>query len=370
MGSEISSDRALRTRAAIQFRPYSIPLVTPYRWAKGTQHNRRGILVRADLDGALGFGEIAPPPDQSFDADNLIQVADDLVDGLDVMDRNFIKALDDRSPPARVRCGISAAWFAARGATAQRSLGAELVELIGIDRDPAHRVPVNGLITEAAPAEAVARTVSILEAGMDTIKIKCTDARDLDLRRVAAIRQAAPAATLRLDPNESWRKEWIEGHLMAMAQFEVEYVEQPLPRETAPETMAAIRKSSPVPIAADQVVLGLKEAEAILNAHAADALILKAPRLGGPDRVLQVARLAAHRGIPTTVTASLETAVGLHTALHCASLLDAPIPACGLGTARFLEHDVGTPPTLSSGRMEVPKTPGLGVTIPWQSEEP
>lgn len=62
-----------------------------------------------------------------------------------------------------------------------------------------------------------------------------------------------------------------------------------------------------------------------------------------------------------TITNSLETAVGVTTALHIASLHPAPIPDCGFGTSRFFAEDVATPPTIVDGRMAVPAAPGLDV---------
>lgn len=363
-----SWDGAARSSQAVEFRTYAVPLRTPYRWAKGTQHERRGLLVRVGVDGAIGFGEVAPPPDLVFEPENLMAEGERLVAGIEPADPGFVAALDERDPPARLRCGITSAWYAARAAAAGRTMSTHLAEVLGVAHDPASQVPVNGLVTENEPSEAATRAVSILRDGMDTIKIKCTEDRELDLRRVASVRSAAPPASLRLDPNESWREDWVEEHLGAMAEFDIEYVEQPLPRTTTLATWAALRAASPVPIAADQSVLGLTELRELLDASAADVMILKAPRLGGPDRVVRAGQMASCRGVPSTVTASLETSVGLLTALHCASLLAPPVPACGLATARFLQRDVGTPPAISQGRMDVPADPGLGLTIEWQAK--
>ncbi len=122
-----------------------------------------------------------------------------------------------------------------------------------------------------------------------------------------------------------------------------------------------MRRESPIPIALDHAVHGLEAARAIAEAGAADVLVLKPQRLGGPDRLLEVAEFAAKSGLRCTLTNSLETAVGLHLALHCAALL--PASAAGLGTARYLARDVAPPPAIVAGHMAVPRAPGLGVAL-------
>ena len=41
---------------------YSLPLTIPYRWAKGAQTTRGGLIIRMQTDGCTGWGETAPPP--------------------------------------------------------------------------------------------------------------------------------------------------------------------------------------------------------------------------------------------------------------------------------------------------------------------
>lgn len=342
--------------------PYALPLRVPYRWAKGEHHERRGLLVRADLDGAVGWGEAAPAPHRDVDLPAYAAQARRLLAGLDPHDEAFGQQLDAHQPAARLRCGIMTAWLAARACRAGESLGATLARAQSLGRPPAARVPVNGLVTEATPAAAADRAVELHAAGHDTLKIKCGDDREGDVARVRAVREALPEARLRLDANEAWPAAWALRQLEAMAPFTVDYVEQPLPRTATPEELARLRARSPIPVALDESARDVDAVRRLLDAGAADVLILKSQRLGGPDRTLQAVRLAETAAVPCTVTASLETAVGHTTALHCAALLPEPVPPCGLGMARFFAHDVATGPVSRHGWMQVPTVPGLGLT--------
>jgi L-alanine-DL-glutamate epimerase-like enolase superfamily enzyme len=334
--------------ARLEFRPYRLPLAIPYRWAKGVQTERAGALARCEIDGAVGWGEAAPSPEREVDGPAFAAEGAAMVAGLDPAAGDFLDRLDARGVRSmRLRCAAATAWLSARAAAAGTSLAAFLA--IGNER-PAAFVPVNGIITEATPEDAAARARTLVAAGMRTLKIKCTENRAGNLARVAAIRAAAPTARLRLDANEGWPAAWSLDHL-----------KEPLARATADEALAAYARAAPVRVALDESIADPATARRLIARGAAHVLILKAPRLGGPDRVLTVARMAAAAGVASTITVSLETAVGTAAAVHAAALLPAPIPDCGLGMSRFFARDVCPPPALVGGRIAVPQTPGLGV---------
>jgi o-succinylbenzoate synthase len=343
--------------ARIEVKPYRLRLRTPYRWAKGVQDHRCGLILRADLDGAIGWGEVALPPHVAYPGNALAQSCRALVADLDPADPNFLGEVDLRECAPRLRCGISTAVLTARARAAGRSLAAYLAE--GKRAIP-ESVPVNDLIGDAAPGDCVRRAQAAVARGQDTVKVKCATDRELDLARIGAIRAAFPDLAIRLDPNESWPLEWAALQLDAMAEFRIEYCEEPLPRETSLHEYARLRRRTRVPIALDDSARSTFHVERIIEVGAADVLILKAQRVGGPDRCHDIIRLAEANGLRCTVTASLETSVGLYVGLHCAALTAAPVAAAGIGTARYFAENVDDPPAIVDGRMRVPAEPGLG----------
>ena len=342
----------------MEFIPYDLPLRIPYRWAKGEQLTRGGLLSCCDLDGAVGWGEMAPPPHENVDGPARVAEAQAAVDGLDPRDDNFLDQVDARSPYERIRCAIATAWLSAQAAAAGQSLSAYLA---ADDETPATQVPVNGLVTDGDPQAAAETARRLVAEGARTLKIKCGAARRDDLVRVREIRRTVPDAVLRLDANEAWHPDWAAEHLSDFADFGIDYVEQPIPAGDD-AALAKVRRESVVPIAADEGALDADSIRALLAADAVDALILKPQRLGGPDRTVEIIRLAAAQGVRCTITNSLETAVGVTAALHIASLHRPPVPDCGFGTSRFFAQDMATPPPIVDGHMTVPTEPGLGVT--------
>ena len=344
--------------ARIEIRPYAVPLSVPYRWSKGVQHERCGVVVGIELDGGIGWGEAALPPHVIYPGAAFADQCRALLFGLDPERDDFLDQLALREVPARVRCGISSALIAARAAREKKSLSAYLA---GPSRPVASRVPVNDLIGDEKPETCVERAAAAVARGQDTVKIKCDSNRALDVARVGAIREAFPDIAIRIDPNESWPLSWALDQLRAMAAFRIEYVEEPLPRGTTLAHYAELCRESPIPVALDDSARSLTHVQSIIAQRAAHVLILKPPRLGGPDLTVEVVDTAAAAGLRSVVTASLETAIGLTVALHCGALLPDPIPPCGIGTARFLARDLAPPPPIQDGFMVVPSRPGLGI---------
>jgi o-succinylbenzoate synthase len=342
----------------IDFKAYALPLKTTYRYSKGVFHQRCGLLVRAEIDGHIGWGEAAPAPCVPVDGPAYAHQAETLINGLDIADDQFLRKLDDRKPKSSLRCGISTAWLSASASAKGMSLNRFIYTG---KQEPAETIPVNGLVVDDTIEGALEQARHYIDTGMKTIKIKCFTDFERDLARVGAIRRAFPDAALRLDPNEAWTEAVALNYLEKMSRFNIEYIEDALPPDRSMETFAELRSKSPIKLAWDEPAQSIKAIRNLIDADAVDVLILKLYRTGGPDRLFDMIRLSEQHDIQCTVTSSLDTAIGTTAALHCASLLPAPIPDCGMGISHFLERDVASVPPIENGRMRVPSGPGLGL---------
>ena len=102
----------------------------------------------------------------------------------------------------------------------------------------------------------------------------------------------------------------------------------------------------------------------MLDAEAADVVILKPSAVGGISRARAAAELARAAGVEVVPTSFLDGAVAVLGALHLAASLPGPLPACGLATSALLETDLAPPPVPEGGELRVPTEPGLGAR-PW-----
>lgn len=192
------------------------------------------------------------------------------------------------------------------------------------------RFEVNAMIPRVSPGEA-ARLA--LESGCRTVKVKVGDGPGLD--RVAAVRDAVgDRVKIRLDANAAW--DGVDAAVDALrrfAPFGIELVEDPV--ETVAE-LAWVRAESPIPVAAESCVRTFDDVQELVDASAADALVLKPQRFGGVRACLRAAALFEG---PVIASSALETSVGLAAvAALAAALPNAPF-AHGVGTALLLRDD-------------------------------
>ncbi|MCC2592126.1 o-succinylbenzoate synthase [Tessaracoccus sp. OS52] len=210
-----------------------------------------------------------------------------------------------------------------------------------------NRVPVNAIVPAVAPDLAARR---VLESGCRTAKVKVAqsgEGLDHDVARVAAVRDAlGPDGLIRVDANAAWGVEEALDALRELAQFGLEYAEQPC-RDVAELRELRSRLDAAgiaVPIAADESIR--QAADPLAVRDIADVAILKVQPLGGVRASL---RLAEQLALPAVVSSALETSVGLRAGVALAAALPSLPYACGLETASLLTDDVVTAPLRADG---------------------
>jgi len=351
-------------RVAIRFR-------RPFATATGMWAEREAWLLRlTDADGRTGVGEAVLEPADGETAASVLHAL--IREAADVARDGRLPSateLELHGRPGRaLRAALDAARFDLSGtpAAALAPGGAG--------------VGVNATLAALGPAASAEAARQACEAGFRTLKLKAGTERETEVLvdRVRAVRGAVgPDVRLRLDVNGAWDPATAEDRLEAVERFAIEYVEQPIAGDDAAE-LASLRRRVRIPIAADESVASLRAARTLLDAEAADVLVVKPARVGGPVAAAEIAELAAERGVSVVVSTLFETGVGIAAALAVAAALPgagAPTrggaglaaPDHGLATAGLLEHDLlhdGL--VIDDGRMRLPHEPaagGLGVTL-------
>ena len=201
------------------------------------------------------------------------------------------------------------------------------------------RVGVNATVPAVAATEVPA--VLARFGAVRTAKVKVAERGQRladDVARVRAVREVlGPEGRIRIDANAAWNVDEAERAIHAIAEYDLEYVEQPC--ATVAE-LADVRKRvkyAGIPIAADESVRKAEDPLAVARAGAADLVIVKAQPLGGLHRALDVVRDA---GLPAVVSSALDTAVGIGMGAMLAAALPTLDYDCGLGTASLFLDDV------------------------------
>jgi o-succinylbenzoate synthase len=331
--------------------PFSVRLSDPLGTARGSIQKREGFLVTVGHDGYHGVGEATPLPGWTESYEECREALDRAQAVARELDWGV--ALGKLDAPA-ARHGISLAFAEARARASDqplyRSLGAsEAVE----------SVPVNATLSADGSPDAVARHASeTVDAGFETLKLKVgTNGIEEDIERVRAIRDAVGDVAIRVDANGAWTLAEAREAIDSLAALDVEYVEQPLP--TA-DLSAHAELRGRVDIALDESLVS-HDIEAVIEADAADVVVLKPMVLGGPDRTVEAALKAQEAGIDPVVSTTLEAVVARTGAVHVAARIPDVRP-CGLATADLLETDLAPDPApVSDGRISVPQDAGLGL---------
>lgn len=203
-------------------------------------------------------------------------------------------------------------------------------------------IPVNATVP-AVPAGRVPEILARYD-GCRTAKVKVAERGQTladDVARVRAVRAAlGPEGRIRVDANAGWNVDEAEHAAHALAEFDLEYMEQPC---ATVEELAEIRRRLrdwDIPVAADESVRKADDPLAVARAGAADILVVKAQPLGGVRRALAI---VAEAGLPAVVSSALDTSVGLAQGAALAAALPALEFDCGLGTAALLAADVAEP---------------------------
>ncbi|WP_049899482.1 mandelate racemase/muconate lactonizing enzyme family protein [Halococcus agarilyticus] len=330
---------------------FSLALATPLATARGTIDAREGFLVFVDVDGVRGVGEATPLPGWTESLDVSRAALDRArraaaTDGWDAV----LGTLADAGVPA-ARHGLALALADARSRTAgvplYRHLGGEHAEC----------VPVNATVGDGGIETTVAAAAEAVERGFSTLKIK-VGTREVagDVARLDAVRSAVgDAIELRADANGAWSREEAQAALDGFADLDVAFVEQPLAADDL-AGHAALRGGS-VGVALDET-LAEHAVETVLDADAADVLVVKPMALGGPDRARAAALRAREADLDTVVTTTIDGALARTGAVHVAASLPDP-PACGLATADRLAEDlVAEPAPVAEGEVCVPQESG------------
>ncbi|MGP9781300.1 o-succinylbenzoate synthase [Glutamicibacter sp. AOP12-B1-11] len=209
-------------------------------------------------------------------------------------------------------------------------------------------IPVNATLPAVA-ANQVSRVLANYDAP-HTIKIKVAEkgqSLEDDIARVAKTRQLFPEAALRVDANAGWGIEEAITALLALAEYDLQYAEQPVPGITG---LAQVRerlraRGVELKIAADEAVRKHTDPLEVARLGAADLMVIKAQPLGGIKTVLEI---AAKSGLDVVVSSALDTSVGLAQAAALAAALPELPYACGLSTGSLFTDDVTSKPLLAT----------------------
>jgi L-alanine-DL-glutamate epimerase-like enolase superfamily enzyme len=140
---------------------------------------------------------------------------------------------------------------------------------------------------------------------------------DVDLARAEAVREAASAARLLIDANESWSPSHYQKIILALKRLGVELIEQPFPAD-ADEVLETL--DHPIPVCADESCHTGADLPRLTNRY--EVVNVKLDKTGGLTEALRLSERAREDGFKLLIGCMVGTSLSMAPARILASTAD------------------------------------------------
>jgi len=296
------------------------PLHKPFRIARGTRTEARVVVVTVSDRQHIGRGEAVPSARYGESVASVLAEIES-IKSAPILDRQQIQQL---LPAGAARNALDCAlWDFEAKVSGKRAW-----ELANIPIVPA--VETSFTISLDAPAamasSAKANAAAFVPQSRDyggprnavysILKLKL-GGDNLDLPRVEAVREAASAARLLIDANESWSPSHYREIVPALNGLGVELIEQPFPAN-ADEVLQEL--DHPIPVCADESCHTSMDLPRLTNRY--EVLNVKLDKTGGLTEALLLTDRARQTGFKLLIGCMVCTSLGIAPARLLASATD------------------------------------------------
>jgi L-alanine-DL-glutamate epimerase-like enolase superfamily enzyme len=339
-----------------EFERVSLALEHDFTIARGTQSSAENVLVRIeDEQGRVGVGAAAPSTRYAETIATVEAVLPDLLAVVEsVGDPHAIQRVERE---ARAAVGDNGAALCAVDVALHDLVATRfdvpLYRYLGLD---AGRTVTTSFTIGLDDTERMReKTAEAIAAGYPILKVKLGTDRDREI--VSAVREAAAAATIRVDANEAWTPREAVRNTEWLAEHGVEFVEQPVPAENS-GGMAFVREHGELPVAADESCV--RPADVPRVAEIADIATIKLTKAGGIREALRMIHAARAEGLAVMLGCMVGSTALLSAGAHLAPLLD----YADLDGALLLAADRYTGVPMPEGQIDLAGVdrPGTGVS--------
>ncbi|HEY5627081.1 MAG TPA: dipeptide epimerase [Nitrospira sp.] len=294
------ANSAVRT---IEFWPVDIPLTDPFIVATGSRTVAENVFVRITLaDGTEGYGEAAPFPEVGGESRTSCLAA------LAQLGRALLGSAADQFAVAAKQMqalapGQPAARCALETALIDAHCHAQALPMWKLWGDADLRQRETDITIPICDRE---KTLALAHAwyakGFRLFKMKVGNDVDEDIRRLEALHHALPEISFIGDGNQGFTVDECLTFAKGVGRFggRVLLLEQPVVREDL-DGLAAIRRKTGIPVAADESVRSLADAQQVVRSGAADYINIK---------IMKTGVVEAHEIAAFTIAAGLKLMVG------------------------------------------------------------
>ncbi len=343
-----------------------VPLKTPFKTALRTVNTVEDVVVLVRTDsGHTGYGEAAATAVITGDTHGSIieavrQYIRPRLIGQDVANLNRLCGLvqssmeRNSSAKAAVEIALYDLWAQLHGAPLYQMLGGG---------DPVITTDIT--ISVDYIDKMVADSLSAIERGFESLKIKVGKDIGLDIERVKAIHAAVEGrALLRLDANQGWTAKQAVRAMRSLEEAGVvlELLEQPV-KAADISGLKYVTDRVNTPVMADESVFSPSQVIDLIQQRAADIVNIKLMKTGGLSNAIRIADIAAIHGVPCMIGCMIESSISVAAAVHLAVARSDVITKVDLDGPSLGQFDpVSGGVTFNESEISISEAPGLGIT--------
>ncbi|MFN1836012.1 o-succinylbenzoate synthase [Balneola sp. MJW-20] len=340
---------------------YHLPFRSPFKVSGRTYTHREGIILEYSEGEIVAYGEIAPLP--GFSEESLEQVISVLNIQREILTGSFrdgsiaqiITVMDQIHGFPSLSFGLDMLWHDLQS----KRKGIRIAELISSHKPG--EVKVNFTAGLEEKDRILKKTSEKVGKGYQTIKLKADTDKERLIDIITALRENFKGIKIRLDANECWSKEQAVKILKELAEYDIEYCEQPV-ASGDPEILHSVADSVPVPIAADESLRNFSDAKALSDKQSVQYFIIKPMLFGKIHDIIVTKQMADAHNIKVVFTTALESIVGRTMIAELASVLGNKNIAHGLDTGSVFSSDLSTLTEIQKGCYHFPGKPGIPFT--------
>jgi O-succinylbenzoate synthase len=346
----------------VTLREIRMKLLAPFQTSFGSAHERRILLVAAEVDGVIGWGEIVAGEYPGYSPETIDTARLILTEYLwpAVRGREVASANDVSPLMCHVRghemakAGLeTAAWDAEA-----KLKNVSLWKLLGGTR---REIPCGVSIGIQENHEKLLEKIEKeLADGYQRIKIKIAPGRDV--LACEAVRARFPDIRLMVDANSAYRLEDLP-LLRQLDRFHLMMIEQPLDWDDI-YAHALLQREIETPVCLDECIHAVHHARAAIELGACRIINMKLGRVGGHRSVRAIHDLCQANGIPLWCGGMLESGIGRAHNIALSTLPNFKLPGDVSASRRYWTEDIIEPAVEVSphGTILPPEGPGIGFT--------
>jgi len=297
----------------------NLRLAQPYSVAYENIDQAVNVFLRLETDrGHVGLG--CANPDEVVCGETPASV----VAGLEGLAREALEGADPlKSARIRERLSKSLAQAPAVRAAVDMALfdllskiaRLPVYQILGGYRD---RIMTSVTVGILDSDETVRRALDLKRQGFRALKLKGGLDVELDIERVLAVRAAVgPTVELRFDANQGYSVAQSLRLVEHTRHARLKLLEQPTPRSEL-EALGTVTREAPLPIMADESLMGMRDAFRIARRGLADMINVKLMKCGGIWPAMEISSMARAASLEVMIGCMDESALGIAAALHVA----------------------------------------------------